>query len=173
MRGICEHSRNLDEQPLLATVFDSGSGMVLRLQGLCGGQAAAVKMYNLKQRGAAAVYETEKLAYQALEALQGGTIPRLLWSGVVEHTAVPVIVTSLDGAALQEDKPVPKHLLKPMRKALRALHTAGTAHGDVCHANFLVNGDAVRLVDLESTVLQASRKTMDADLQRLEAMLLH
>ena len=61
--------------------------MVIWLQGLCGGQAAAVKMYNLKQHGAAAVYETEKLAYQALEALQGGTIPRLLRSGLMEHTA--------------------------------------------------------------------------------------
>lgn len=147
--------------------------MVIWLQGLCGGQAAAVKMYNLELRGAAAVYETEKLAYQALGALQGGTIPRLLWTGLMEHTAVPVIVTSLDGAALQEDESVPKHLHKPMRKALRALHAAGAAHGDVCHANFLVNGNAVWLIDLGSTVLRASRKDMDADLLRLEAMLPH
>ena len=148
--------------------------MVLWLQGFCEGQASAVKMYNLKQHGAAAVYETEKLAYQTLGALQGGTIPRLLHCGLIEHTAVPVIVTSLRGAALQEDMPVPKHLHKPMRRALWALHAAGAAHGDVCHASFLVaNGSAVRLVYLGSTILRAGQEQMAADLQRLEAMLSH
>ena len=131
----------------------------------------AVKVYNLQQRGAAAAYETEKLAYQKLEALQGETIPHFLRSGLLQHTAAPVIVTSLEGDALAEDRRVPQRLHKPMREALQALHAAGAAHGDVRHSNFLVSGSEVLLVDLGQTVLRASQAQKDADMQRLKEML--
>ena len=131
----------------------------------------AVKVYNLQQHGAAAAYKTEKLAYQELEALQGKTIPHLLRSGLLLHTSAPVIVTSLEGDALEEDERVPKQLHKPIREALKALHTAGAAHGDVRRSNFLVSGGKVQLVDLGQTVLQASKAQKKADMQSLKAML--
>ena len=131
----------------------------------------AVKVYDLQQHGAAAAYETEKLAYQKLEALQGETIPRFLGSGLLLHTAAPVIVTSMEGVALAEEKRVLQKLHKPMREALQALHAAGAAHGDVRHSNFLVSGREVRLVDLGQTVLRASPAQMEEDMRRLKAML--
>lgn len=130
----------------------------------------AVKVYNLQRYGAAAAYKTETLAYRELAALQGAVLPRVVRSGVLAHTAVPVIVTSFEGAALAEDGRVPRRLHKPMRQALRALHAARAAHGDVRASNFLVSSSGeVRLVDLGQAVLGASCAQMDADMQRLEA----
>ena len=130
-----------------------------------------VKVYDLQQHGAAAAYENEKLAYQKLEALQGKAIPHFLGSGLLLHTAAPVIVTSLEGVALAEGKRVPQKLHKPMQKALQALHNAGAAHGDVRLSNFLVSDGEVLLVDLGQTVLLASPKQKEADMQRSKAIL--
>ena len=123
----------------------------------------AVKVYNLHQDGAAGAYEVEKLAYQKLKALQGAILPRLLRSGVLAHTAAPIIVTSYEGVALAEDKRVPQRLHKHMRQALKALHAAGAAHGDVRRSNFLDCKDKVLLVDLGQTAVKATNEAKDAD----------
>ena len=81
------------------------------LQGTWEGEPAAVKVFNLRKRGAAAQYETEKRAY-SLSDLHGKPIPRFLCSGLQAHTAAPVIVTSYEGKALAEDEPMPGHLRK-------------------------------------------------------------
>ena len=102
------------------------------LQGTWKGEPAAVKVFNLRQRGAAAQYEVEKFAYRNLPAsLQGNTIPRFLSSGLQAHTAAPVIVTSYEGDALDEDEPVPADLHERMEAALQSLHVAGASHGAV------------------------------------------
>ncbi len=132
----------------------------------------AVKVYNLEKRGAVATYEHERMAYGELMSLQGVIIPHLVCSGLLQHTAAPVIVTSLEGNAVAEDKRVPRRLHKPMRKVLQALHDAGAAHGDVRRSNFLVGNDGkVWLIDLAQTALKASMREMDADKQRLKAIL--
>ena len=130
--------------------------------------------YNVWRDGAAAAYETEKLAYQSLAPLQGAIIPHLLHSGLLAHTAAPVIVTLLEGEALPEKKRVPQRLHKPMREALQAPHPAGAAHGDVRRSNFLRRGDKeVLLVDLGHSVLGggATEARKAEDMQRLKAML--
>ena len=129
-----------------------------------------MKLYNLRRQGAAAAYETEKLCYNQLEALQGHAVPRLLCSGLLQHTGAPVIVTSMEGEAVEEGRPVPRRLQRPMRQILQALHAVGAAHGDVRCCNFLVKDGHVRLVDLGQTVLQATADQMEADMQRLKAM---
>ncbi len=86
-----------------------------------------MKVYNLQQHGAAATYEYEKLAYHKLKTLQGGTIPRFLRSGMLLHMGAPVIVTSLFGDALAEERRVSQHLHNPMRQALQALPTVMSA----------------------------------------------
>ena len=138
---------------------------------MCGGQAAAVKVYNLRRYGAAAAFENEKLAYHELEALQGGTIPLLLRSGVLQHMAAPVIATLLEGAALPHDERVPARLHEPLREALQALYAAGAAHGDVRRSNFVVCPGAVRLIDLGQTVLRASPALMAGDRANLRDMM--
>ncbi|CAL5224743.1 g7476 [Coccomyxa viridis] len=85
-------------------------------------RSVAIKIFNTKKSGAIAAYASEKHAYLQLKTLQGEAIPYLWRSGLLAHTSAPVIVTSLEGNALDEDHPVPKDLHWPMRKALRALH---------------------------------------------------
>lgn len=132
----------------------------------------AVKVYNLQHHGAAAAYENEKLAYAALQALQGSTIPRLVRSGLQQDTSAPLIMTSFEGDALPEKGRVAQRLHKLLRQALKALHAAGAAHGDVRRANFVVRSDgAVRLVDLGQAVVNASSVQKAADQRRLQAML--
>ena len=132
----------------------------------------AVKVYNLQKYGAAATYEYERLAYKALKSLQGQAIPHLLCSGLLQHTAAPVSVTSLEGNAMEEDERVPKRLHAQMRKALYAFHATGAAHGDVRLSNFLVGDDGkVWLIDLGESVLQASKAQMDAEKQELKKIL--
>ena len=140
-------------------------------QGCCQGEPVAVKVYNLQRHGAAAAYENEKLAYHSLQALQGTTVPCLVRTGLLAHTAAPAIVTSFEGVPLPEGTRAHKELHKPMRQALGALHAAGAAHGDVRSSNFLVRGREVRLVDLGQSVLQPSHADKQADLHRLQAML--
>ena len=169
VRAILQHSRCICPLHRISEALTPCLGC---LQGRSReGEHMAVKVYDLQQRGAAAAYETEKLAYQKLEALQGKTIPHFLGSGLLLHTAAPVIVISLEGVALAEGKRVPQKLHKPMRDALQALHDAGAAHGDVRPSNFLVSGREVRLVDLGQAVLRASPEQKDADMQDLKAML--
>ncbi len=79
------------------------------LQGTWEGEPAAVKVFNLRKRGAAAQYETEKRAY-SLSDLHGKPIPRFLCSGLQAHTAAPVIVISYEGNFLAESEPVLEHL---------------------------------------------------------------
>ncbi len=142
------------------------------LQGTRDGRPVALKVYNLQKCGAAAAYEQEKLAYGALESLQGVIIPHLLCSGLLQHTAAPVIVTSFEGAAMDEDKRVPPRLHARMRKALEAFHATGAAHGDVRRSNFLVgDGDRVWLIDLGRSVVKASKDEKDQDKQQLKAIL--
>ena len=83
-----------------------------RLQGTWEGKPTAVKVFNLRKRGAPAQYEMEKRAYSSLSDLHGKTVPRFLCSGLQAHTAAPVIVTSYEGKALAEDEPMPGHLRK-------------------------------------------------------------
>ncbi len=142
------------------------------LQGIRQGRPVAVKVYNLQKYGAAATYEQERLAYKALKSLQGRVIPHLLCSSLLQHTAAPVIVTSLEGNAMEEDERVPTRLHAPMRKALQAFHATGAAHGDVRLSNFLVGDDGrVWLIDLGQSVLQASKARMDAEKHGLKEIL--
>ena len=117
-----------------------------------------MKVFNLRQRGAATQYETEKFAYCNLPGLQGHTIPRFLRDGLQAHTAAPVIVTSYEGRALAEDEPVPGDLREHMEAVLQSLHGAGAAHGAVSASCFVVKGKSVRLVNFGKTVVHATPK---------------
>ncbi|EIE18322.1 hypothetical protein COCSUDRAFT_60291 [Coccomyxa subellipsoidea C-169] len=143
------------------------------LQGSYCMQPVAVKLYHRQVSGATAAYENEKQAYQALEQLQGSAIPNFFGYGMLAHTAVPVIVTSVAGTALREGARVPPSLHKPMRDALKAFHDAGAAHGDVRLANFLVEEQSgiVRLADLGSTVLRATKDQQKAEQKKLASLL--
>ena len=140
-------------------------------QGVVEGAPVAVKVYDLCHYGAAQAYQAEKLAYQGLADLQGDIIPRLVRCGLLQDSAAPLIVTSFEGDALPEKQRVPLRLHKRLRKALKALHLAGAAHGDVRWSNFLGNKGKVRLVDLAHTVLRASPAQKAFDDLRLNMML--
>ena len=147
------------------------------LQGRWAGHPVAVKVYNLREDGSVAAYEREKIAYKGLKSLQGLAIPYFLRSGVLVHTGAPVIVSSYEGIAIDHDKlePVPKHLHRAMKEALEALHAAGAAHcagHSECYCSrFTVDGDAVRLADLEGLVLNATEEQKSGDLWALDALL--
>ena len=141
------------------------------LQGQVGPLLVAVKMYNLQMSGAAAAYETEKLAYNTLPELQGQAILEFICSGRLLHTGVPVIVTRLAGASLPEGHRVPHHLHKHLRSALAALHKAGVAHGDLRCSNFLLEGKKVRLADLGRAVLHASQEELNSEKKQLFSIL--
>ena len=131
----------------------------------------AVKVYNLREDGSVAAYKREKMAYKGLKSLQGVAIPYFLRSGLLAHSAAPVIVSSYEGIALNLDKPVPKHLHQAMEEALEALHAAGAALCDVDRSKFVVDGDAVCLVDFESLVLNATEEQKSEDMWALDALL--
>lgn len=94
-----------------------------------------------------------------------------LRSRVLAHTGAPVIVLSYEGAALDLDKPVPVHLHRATEEALEALHAAGAAHCDVNISKFVVNGDAVRLVDFERLALNATEEQKNGDMWAFDALL--
>ena len=146
-------------------------GNVALLQGIWAGKPVAVKVYNLRRDGAVAAYEREKVAYKELEALQGVAIPYFLRSGVLAHTAAPVIVLSYERTVLDLDKHVPAHLHQAMEEALEALHAAGAAHCNVSISKFVVSGNAVRLVDFERLALKATEEQKDDDMRTLDALL--
>ena len=131
-----------------------------------------IKVYDLKKHGAAEAFATEKQAYKELEALQGTAIPKLLCSGVMDHTWTPVTVTTLHGSRLEDTrKPVPKYLHSPMRAALQAIHDQGATHGDIRSCNFMRMGDTVQMVNLNETILRASKADRAAEMLRLNIML--
>ncbi len=90
---------------------------------------------------------------------------------MLAHTGAPVIVLSYEGAALDLDKPVPVHLHRATEEALEALHAAGAAHCDVNISKFVVNGDAVRLVDFERLALNATEEQKNGDMWAFDALL--
>ena len=122
-------------------------------------------MYDLEKHGAVEAFAAEKQAYKGLEALQGTAIPKLLCSGVMDHTWLPVIVTTLYGSRLEENgKPVPKYLHGAMIAALQAIHDQGATHGDIQRCNFMRMGDNVQMINLEESVLRASQADRVAEM---------
>ncbi|CAL5219842.1 g1757 [Coccomyxa viridis] len=65
--------------------------------GTWAGKHVAVKVYNLREDGSVAAYKREKMAYKGLKSLQGVAIPYFLRSGLLAHSAAPVIVSSMRG----------------------------------------------------------------------------
>lgn len=130
-----------------------------------------MKMYDLRLYGAAEAFKNEKAAYGALAALQGSALPRLIATGILAHLSVPVVVTSIGGQPLQtrltKAGRVPIGLRDPVEAALRKLHRAKVAHGDVRMSNILTMKKRVCLIDLGSAVVGASKSVMAQDVQRV------
>ncbi|EIE27760.1 hypothetical protein COCSUDRAFT_39340 [Coccomyxa subellipsoidea C-169] len=140
------------------------------LRGLYNSEPVAVKLYDFRKRGASAAYETERFAYLTLLELQGRAIPRFIGAGRLMHADVPVIVTTCSGAALSEGQPVPQRMHRRMRTAVRALHNAGVAHGDLRPSNFLWDGKDIRLVDLGNAVIKATEEQLNSEKTELKAI---
>ena len=128
-------------------------------------------MYDLRLYGVAEAFDNEKAAYGALEALQGSVLPRLIATGILAHLSVPVVVTSVNGQPLQtqltEAGRVPIGLRNPIETALRKLHRAKVAHGNVRMSNLLTVKKHVCLTDLGSAVVGAGKDVIAEDLQHV------
>ena len=148
------------------------------LQGYFGKPIAepiAVTMYDLRVHGAAEAFQNEKAAYSVLEALQGSVLPRLITTGILAHVSVPVVVTSIGGQPLEtcldRDGLVPPNMHRSIRAAIKELHNADVAHGDVCVSNILKGTDGVCLIDLGSAAINASEDLKAQDRERMKDML--
>ena len=128
-------------------------------------------MYDLRLYGDAEAFKNENAAYGTLEALQGSALPHLIATNILAHTSVPVVVTSIGGQPLQtrltKAGRVPKGLRNPVEAALRKLHRAEVAHGNVRMSNILTVKMRVCLIDLGSAVMGASKSVMAQDMQRV------
>ncbi len=58
---------------------------------------------------------------------------------------------------------MPQRMHKRMRTAVRALHNAGVAHGDLRLSNFLWDRKDIRLVDLGNAVITATKEQLKSE----------
>lgn len=103
-------------------------------------------------------FENEKVMYKRLEPLQGRVIPIFL--GEAEYNGSPAIMLShIDGVlpfAQNQNPPLTAKQFETQAEfALREFAKFGVAHGDTKLDNFLICGDHVKVVDLESVCEEA------------------
>jgi len=128
--------------------------------------------------------EEEADNYQALKELQGKVIPRLIARGTVlneAHDKIPFIAVEriMDSIPLKEAAGIlaPAMLERVAEQAsasVRSLHQLGVAHGDVDNGgnNILVTpAGKVWLIDLGSTVMNASEESLEREERELRGLL--
>lgn len=107
--------------------------------------------------------------------LQGKVVPRLLRHGALSDTDALFLALSDEGDGLGDLRgQLTGQLRSGMEGAVRALHAAGVAHGDVRLSNFVVDTKGVvKLLDLEQAVVMASspdRSLVQADLRAMSKL---
>jgi RIO-like serine/threonine protein kinase len=130
-----------------------------------------VKVFNFYDDFACADFLREVDAYMQLQPLQGSCIPEMLTVGRLPHSGHPLLAVRL-GEPVHE--PLTSAVAEGIRHALKQLHAAGVAHGDVRLRNvLLLPGEQghVLLWDLERCVLHANEEAVAADERDLESLL--
>ncbi len=131
-----------------------------------------MKLFHQRQKGALEAYELEKHNYNSkLNALQGTAVPSFLGSGLLVHSAGPVIVLSYEGKPIAEDGSLSKRERTSAQSALSALHSRGGAHGDVHLSKFVVKDGVAKLVDFDQSVFPGLRKSIAAEKHAMQALL--
>lgn len=90
--------------------------------------------------------------YEKLRPLQGTLIPRCLGEGTREGTRA-LVLSEVEGVqACRQKKPwlEPAELQRRLESAFRQLEELGLGYGDLKLDNFLIAGDGMVVVDLES-----------------------
>lgn len=89
--------------------------------------------------------------YRRLEALQGITIPRLMWYGELVEGAADAIATEYCGKSLEGEEFESVSLSDAQKtgvwRALKSLHDHGVLHGDAELKNFVWDGKRVHVLD--------------------------
>ncbi len=135
----------------LAALGHGRDGTVFR--GTCGGQPAIIKVYTWEDHQLAAYYR-EALAYQALEALQGKVVPKVLAHGRMKGGLASLRYLAMrpvrGGVPLSDHpRPFPDEVARAAVRALAVVHRGvpGLLHGDVRLENvLLVSGMEARPV---------------------------
>jgi tRNA A-37 threonylcarbamoyl transferase component Bud32 len=130
-----------------------------------------VKVFDFYDDFACADFVREVDAYMQLQPLQGSCIPEMLTVGRLPHSGHPVLAVRLGEPVHQ---PVTPAVAAGIRHALKQLHAAGAAHGDVRLQNMLMQPGEhahVLLCDLERCILRANDEALAADEQELESLL--
>ena len=123
----------------------------------------AVKLYDNRQPEAIQAYFNEKRCLQALTHCQ--SIVQVEMAGRLQDSLYPCIVTRLVG---RPAKQLSHKQRAAAKAALKTLHAAGAAHGDVRLPNLLFNSDAsCCLADLANCTTNASKEAKDKDMQQL------
>ncbi|KAE8149335.1 hypothetical protein BDV25DRAFT_167895 [Aspergillus avenaceus] len=106
----------------------------------------------------------ETRIYKSLE--NTGLAPRFL-GHVHEHgRVIGILLEKLDGREANIDD------LPACRSVLKKLHAVGIRHGDVNRYNFIVRGDAVKLIDFEgSEMCHGDAASLEAEMASLEGEL--
>ncbi len=137
------------------------------LQGLWKGAPAAVKIFDHRQHGFKEAYEREKSAYSSVPAQLR---PRLLGSGLLVHSAAPVIVTTYEGSGISAGQAVPKSVKPSLQQALKVLHKVA-AHGAVNCSMFVVRDNVVKLVNFDETTFNPPSHMKSAEYKQMQALL--
>ncbi|GJN84689.1 hypothetical protein PLIIFM63780_008251 [Purpureocillium lilacinum] len=97
-------------------------------------------------------FDNEKRMYEKLRPLQGTLIPRCLCEGTCEGTRALVLSEVEGEQACRQKKPwlEPAELQRRLEVAFRQLEEFGVGYGDLKLNNFLIAGDGMVVVDLES-----------------------
>jgi len=136
------------------------------MQGKADGQEYAVKLYDNRTPQAVAAYFHEKACLLGLKSCS--SVVRVQMAGRLQDSLYPCIVTTLAGSP---SKQLCGSKRAAASRALRALHTAGAAHGDVRLPNLLFSMHGVcQLADLADCVLNASSQAKKRDIQQLNRL---
>ena len=97
-------------------------------------------------------FDNEERIYEKLWPLQGTLIPRCFGEGTCEGTRA-LVLSEVEGVqACRQKKPwlEPAELQRRLESAFRQLEELGLGYGDLKLDNFLIAGDGMVVVDLES-----------------------
>lgn len=98
-------------------------------------------------------FANEKIVYKRLESLQGRVIPSFLGNAI--YNGKPsILISYIDGIMpYEQDKNCPMSVEEFNSKvefAVRQMEPFGLSHGDMKLDNFIICGDRVMVIDLES-----------------------
>lgn len=98
-------------------------------------------------------FDNEKTMYKRLKSLQGDVIPVYLGDAIYNHTP-SILISYVDGVMPHEqDKhsPMPaEEFQSKVELAIRKMEPFGVCHGDMKLDNFIISGDCIVVIDLES-----------------------